>query len=342
MRKIVFQLDALDGCKLMLACMVVGIHAGFVGSPWVNAIVWPLLRCAVPLFFTISSFLFFSRLKNADDARGQVLRYCRRVATLYLFWSAVWFPFALMQAKAGGCFSQGYGVGALKFLWRLVLGGGFVGGWFIVASALAILLIFILSKACRNELMVCVGLGAQVVCCLKSSYADTLSPGMLTVIGGIESVFGEVYLSVFAAIFWTVVGKICAEKDLRMSGRTGSLLGLFFYGGLVSEWWMRYQATGVIRFDCYFCLMPFCVLVFIMLKNARFKLVHARIMRSLSVVLFCTYGAIVFHLHLIPGFPEDGTGCLKWGMTIGLCSVICSGLYCLRKIPMLEKLKHIM
>ena len=53
-----YSIDILDLAKFVMAIMVVGIHTlGKYG-------IYPVFRIAVPLFFMISSYLFFPMKRN--------------------------------------------------------------------------------------------------------------------------------------------------------------------------------------------------------------------------------------------------------------------------------------
>lgn len=62
------EIEILDVVKFIMAIMVVGIHTlGRYG-------IYPLFRIAVPLFFMISSYLFFSN----TEKRGN-LKYLKKI-----------------------------------------------------------------------------------------------------------------------------------------------------------------------------------------------------------------------------------------------------------------------
>ena len=78
----------LDVTKLILAFMVVGLHAGFLGDVSTLAeylSVNGLFRVAVPIFFIINGFFFRSVMKGGTEAL-----WLKRVLYLYLFWMLVY------------------------------------------------------------------------------------------------------------------------------------------------------------------------------------------------------------------------------------------------------------
>lgn len=85
---------ALDILKLIMAFMVVGLHAGFLGEVTelgeyitTNG----LFRLAVPIFFIISGFYFYQTLQAK-----QLLKWLNRVLLLYLIWMLLYCYFWLM------------------------------------------------------------------------------------------------------------------------------------------------------------------------------------------------------------------------------------------------------
>lgn len=89
------EIEILDVAKFVMAIMVVGIHTlGKYG-------IYPLFRIAVPLFFMISSYLFFSD----PDKCGNVIclkKFCLRNIKLYTFWFIALMPVFLPM---GGVFN---------------------------------------------------------------------------------------------------------------------------------------------------------------------------------------------------------------------------------------------
>lgn len=81
---------SLDLLKLIMACMVVGLHAGFLREYsklaeylFVNGV----FRIAVPIFFIINGFYFYSTLLNKTKKI-----WFKRVCFLYVIWMAFYSP----------------------------------------------------------------------------------------------------------------------------------------------------------------------------------------------------------------------------------------------------------
>tara|TARA_Y100000296_G_scaffold86611_1_gene126986 strand:- start:75 stop:1031 length:957 start_codon:yes stop_codon:yes gene_type:complete len=124
---------SLDILKLLMAFMVVGLHAGFLGEfstlgsyLSVNG----MFRIAVPVFLVINGFYFFSIL-----AKGSQINWIKRVLILYvvwmLFYSYFWFSVPEISL-----------VGIVKLVKSIVIGYHHL--WYIsgMLGAAILLLIF--------------------------------------------------------------------------------------------------------------------------------------------------------------------------------------------------------
>lgn len=85
-----------DLLKFLLALIVVWIHTG-------NSTLYGLVDLAVPAFFILSGFFLFGKIFHASaDASGIVSTWLGKTLRLYLFWTAVYLPFAIIGfAKEG-------------------------------------------------------------------------------------------------------------------------------------------------------------------------------------------------------------------------------------------------
>ena len=85
--------NKFDILKLVLAIFIVGIHSTRAGM-----ILRPVFRLAVPLFFIISSYLFFLKqctLSSWIERYKGLKKYAKRILLLYLFWFLLLFPFTI-------------------------------------------------------------------------------------------------------------------------------------------------------------------------------------------------------------------------------------------------------
>ena len=116
-------IEILDVTKFVLAIMVVGIHTlGKYG-------IYPLFRIAVPLFFMISSYLFFSNPEKRGNI-GFLKKFCIRNLKLYCFWFIVLMPVFL---PLGGYLTGNLLFNVFKLIIKVFFGSTFTASWYISA-----------------------------------------------------------------------------------------------------------------------------------------------------------------------------------------------------------------
>lgn len=101
---------AIDVAKYVSALLVVCIHTYplYDLSPAANTfLIQAICRFAVPFFFVVSAFLFFSKIDPAagmHDALnlGMLKHYLRRLALLYGAWSVIYLPYTFLLWRGDG------------------------------------------------------------------------------------------------------------------------------------------------------------------------------------------------------------------------------------------------
>lgn len=124
----------LDVLKFILSFMIVALHF----SPFENInaylsyfVTQGITRVAVPLFFTVSGFLFYNKVYNTQRKqllynRDYLYKYCNRVFGLYIFWNIFYVYFARIHQDVP------------VFLTVLFLQGGYWQLWYLLSTCLAI------------------------------------------------------------------------------------------------------------------------------------------------------------------------------------------------------------
>lgn len=124
------QLPGLDVLKFGMAMLVVAIHAQlFKEIGWLYDFVHPLKYSAVPVFFVVSAYLFFSREQTGSKALGH---YLKRLGLFYLFWFVLLLPVTVGIRKWYAHFDLA------EFVRDLFLGSTFRGSWFIMALLIGV------------------------------------------------------------------------------------------------------------------------------------------------------------------------------------------------------------
>lgn len=169
----------LDIARMVCALLIVVIHT----SPAQNA--HPLVqfylenviaRVAVPLFFAISGFLFFGKLKSKNgkiawcaENHRRLIRYTKRILCLYVFWSIVY----LCLVKIPQWYSTGWwGLHVIK---DAIASFFFVGTqyhlWYLLALVYAVPVLYLLLQVMDIRKMAGVAALLWLCECLTYSYS---------------------------------------------------------------------------------------------------------------------------------------------------------------------------
>ena len=291
---------SIDLSKYILSLMVVAIHVAPARGFWYELMI-PVLRLAVPLFFMISGYLLFVRMKELynDKLNEALMKYLFRILKLYLAWLILLFPVTVWNRKY---FSEGIFAGLKKILKGFVFGSTFPASWYLMALIIGTALVYIGSRYMENCVVFIVGTVLYIICCLLSNYGNFC--GSLRVINGI---YPTAFFNSFpVAIIWISLGKVFAEHEelsLRLAKvkSSGAVLSILL---LYCEWFLiKYFRTGESN-DCYFMLVPCAVFIFTIIITGTREVRFARQMRMASTITYCMHISIALILDEFINFGE--------------------------------------
>ena len=154
--------DKYDLLKLILSILIVLLHT----RPLPSLLV-PILRTAVPLFFIMSAFFFFNKIKQQAWSKQILLlkRFTKRNLRLYLFWFIVLFPVTLSRHS---WFESGLMLGIIRMIRSFLFGSTFAASWFIMALVISVSIVTIASKCVSNWWIASCSLILYVICSLDA------------------------------------------------------------------------------------------------------------------------------------------------------------------------------
>ena len=299
------NIDILDLTKFILSLMIVAIHTGLFPS-----VLYPWLYLAVPLFFIISSYLLFSKIKSlpAEKHKETIKHYIFRILKLYLFWFIVLLPITIQIRD--GWFADGLWIGLFKTTINLFLGSTFVASWFLTALIFDTLIVNKLSKK-HNKFLLFISIVSYLICCYFSSYHYILSsPIYDSVIN-----FYNPALSMFVGLIFIMVGKMFAEKEITLSKKKSIILFIVSCGMLYVEWFAIYRIAGFNSNGCYIAIIPTTIFLFNLIKNVKLQIKNSKILRQFSNFTYPLHGSIV-HVLLKLGVP---IGFFNFSITLIIC-----------------------
>lgn len=288
--------DSLDLAKWICALLVIVIHTAplsnisSIGSFYFTNV---LARIAVPLFFAISGFLFVrklhcenGRVKRCAENRARLWTYWKRLALIYLLWSAVYFLWRLPEWYKSGW----WGMDLLKdYAVAMLFNGSHYHLWYILASLYAVpILYFLMQNLSRKKLLV-LSIALYCIECMIYSYGWLL-PDVPAILSWTLNRFSILFDAVFRAVPLLAIGSLSAVTVFKP--RRWGLLTTAFFLALVTEASALYFFSPNNDKFSYLIFTPvFAFFALQMLLNADFnlRLETAQFFRRSSLVIYCIH-----------------------------------------------------
>ncbi len=323
----------LDVVKFILSLMVVAIHTVLLPS-----VLYPFLRIAVPLFFILTSFFFFSKLKTqtTKTARRNTLKqFVLRNVKLYLFWFIALLPITL-YVRRNAWFTQSVWCSVGIIVRSTLFDSTFIASWFIAASITAVVIVYFLSSKLQNWVLLFIGVLCQFLTLFQSSYAFVLAkfPFWACFCNRFQTVFSAPQFNFFVAIFWIACGKCFADGTFKTPNKRILVFAVLFFSALLYvEWFVLKRHTGVYNFDCYFALMPLCTSCFALILSFRINgEKNTLFLRKSSTVIYPLHGSIaIFTNSLENKIFSCNLGVLSFSITLACCLIACFIIFRLEK-----------
>ncbi len=241
----------LDVMKFLMAIFVIAIHR----SPFSTEngmqffIINVLVRVAVPFFFAASGFLFHEKLIRSKTQKSACLSYLKRLAGLYVIWSAIYFPAALYKnVIVGGMDAGAFGFFYLK---NFFIGeGSFLHLWYLPSLMLSIMLVYLLSRRLTTGRVFLI---AMLVCAAGlfcSNYSFVFGDhGVSAVVGSFSESFKIIFDTLSGGFVFTASGFLVSEKKEHLKkaflipGAAGSFLLMTAEAFLVSRYAVHYNSA---------------------------------------------------------------------------------------------------
>lgn len=267
-----------------MAIMIVMIHVGVCYN-------CPLLRCAVPIFFIISSYFFFFRINNVDEIEAKHLYYnfIKRACKLYTFWFIILLPYMIITNLLKGNIGEFLYLLPINLLFRST----FPASWYIAAYIIGISLMFIFRK--HNTSLLIISLICYIICCCTSNYGNLVYnlPEVNNFLKScnpiVNNYIKSIYLSFPVGLVFIWIGKVIAENEIKIERL--SILGIVIGGILL---YLENKIIVInnwrIANDCYFSMLilaPSLFLFILYLPNIiTFETSN---FRKMSTIYYCSH-----------------------------------------------------
>lgn len=274
-----------DILKFILSLFIVAIH--FTEIPLSS----PVLRCAVPLFFMLSSFFFFKKFDCTiliEEKKKILINYISRNLKLYLFWFIVLLPYTVVYR---GWFDDAFIPGLVTMLKSFVFSSTFPASWYIMASVIGTSIIALSDKFLSNRIILIISLLAYVFCVITSNYGNIIEDNAIFyfLYEKYRNVFTSPYNSFPVSLLWIYIGRYLSRKGvISLSTISLFIIICLFLILLYGEYFLIQCYHLAVTDDCYFMLVPTCVSIAILLGKV--KSVSSRpFLRKTSTIIYCSH-----------------------------------------------------
>lgn len=270
-----------DILKLVLCYMIVLLHTVELDYTF------PILRCAVPLFFMLSSYFLFSKMcrcQTPNEKKHLLYGYIKRNLQLYSFWTLLFIPF-IVQFR--GWLNEG---GVLLILRDVLFAGTFPASWYIIASVYGTIFIYYASRYLPQYILLFICFLCYSICVFSSNYGALFE--CCDVYEAYCCCFSNPYNSFLVSFIWILLGKYLAEHKITMSNKKLQIfLGLSFTMLLIERIAIG-KLNMAVTDDCYIFLIPFCYYILIWIGRIKYLGKPLLLCRKISTITYCSHMTI--------------------------------------------------
>ena len=289
----------IDLLKLVLAILVVGIHTTPMGFGC-----RPLFRVGVPLFFMISSYLFFLKqgtCATALERRKKLVRSVRRIMKLYLFWFVILLPVTLRIRFFSKQQDFDIWVDGVQ---RFFFDSTFLGSWYLMALVIGIATVWFLNEKRVHDIWIlALGVLMYVLCCMTSVYRPLVAniPWLAQVLIPFETAIVCPHNSFAAGILFVATGKLLAQRSFHIPNAVLIVMTLVLIVLLYGEHFFVKSLCEVTSDDCYLMLPPLCLCLLVLVgQNTKLKLnFDTRPLRACSTIVYCSHISVAYCLNIV-------------------------------------------
>lgn len=244
-----------------------------------------LSTIAVPIYFIISGYLFFSKPFSVQRLKHQLLR----ILKLYLVWTVVYVPLVIRQRVLDG---TSLFRGILAFVQAFIFSGSYFHLWFLPSLMFTLVFVSLIRniKKCYAAIIV----ATLFIIGLNESYRF-IFPQFTDISEIYEKVFLTTRNGLFFGTIYVYLGyifvqcKIEIKRSRAVLGIAVSMLLLFFEAIFLFE----YRGISVTNLTVF--ALPVSVYTFIFVQRQEVDIKDEKLLylRKLSTVLFCVHPIVI-------------------------------------------------
>lgn len=274
----------IDIAKFIMAILVLMLHT----NPFMDiskSAEWFSRNCftviAVPFFFTATGYF---ALRDDLVAKKSIKRLC----ALYLIWSAIYLPFAIIKL-------DGKSNKLLTYIYKFFVVGSYDTIWYLLASVIGVAIVLGLSKLIGKKGAFAVMLALHIFAILGTAYLGMFKGTFIdSLYGAYYKIFETFKNGVFFAGVYVALGALIfetgqTENPQKHNGRLYLIISIVLFFGLCAESagvkYLGFDTHGV---DMKFMLIPFTYFFFNFLLQAQCNISDnaAVLLRKMSILIF--------------------------------------------------------
>lgn len=284
--------DVIDIIKFLCAILVVAIHthpfrefSRYLEFGVANV----LARIAVPFFFATAGYFFTIKILNSDEKRKVLINYLKKLITLYLGWSAIYFYFDIQAISKH---SNSLYLITMQYIKNLLLFGSHFHLWYVVASILAIILLYIALVNNKAKSFFVISLLLYIVGLLGDSYFGLVKYNsfLLNIFKSYFKLLGNTRNGIFFAFPYVMLGAIIYLRPNK--NKNNHIYAIISFMLLVAEsFTLKYYKIPK-DYNLYIMLMPFTYffLNYLFSLDIKFNNILTTTARSYSMGIYFIHG----------------------------------------------------
>ena len=283
--------DGIDVAKFIASICIFTMHCNaFADFGMFSLIFETLARWGVPFFFICSSFFLFKKMKNYNDNKTILKKYCFRIISLYIVWfiynlpSFIFLNFIYKGGKLSDVTSS------FRLLKSFIFSSTFTGSWYLSSCIFSAVLIYYLSNHFTTK-----QLGTSVIyvlCACNSVYSGLLPLSIHNILSFL--CFPQ---NIFCGCFYFAIGKYISENQVlivrKFDTKKGLVLFILFYIIYFSEVLIANKLGYLGVTDVGIITVAVGVYVFIICLQSNIQTPKSKSLRNLSTIIYCCQGNIL-------------------------------------------------
>ena len=294
---------SIDMLKLFLAILVVLRHCGQIffesNSRFYYIVTNTISPIAVPTFFIISGFLFYSKPINRQRLKHQIFRILR----LYLVWSILYLPlrFEVYQRETTKVSVQVI----IEYVWSAIFDGTYYHLWYLPSLIVALTISYWITKYIRRKQQIFIVVLCYILGLLIDTYTFCL-PQIQVYFNIYRNIFLTARNGIFFGLIFVCIGRYFSDNKEEIEGKIEKRLVLGLLSVIILSFVESYylcviHSKSVINMSVSSAFVAVYVFLIALKLNKCKKICGMPTVRNMSTIVFCLHPWILEMINRLYG-----------------------------------------